>query len=139
LIQYICPLIFFYDLFYILSLFYSISSEVNVTISMKQTNRCSIQKAAKNIIRFSVDQKYVLFTVGVSQIEIKSSLGHQGKWTQPLHKSVVHFNLYYGELLMFICCCLFHWTWILIGYVYAIVFCCMSSTHLAQIQRKQLA
>jgi hypothetical protein len=76
-----------------------------VTISIKQTNRCIKQKAAKNIIRFSVDQQYVLFTVEVSQIENKSSLGHQGKWTQPLHKSVVSFNLYYGELLMFICCC----------------------------------
>jgi len=81
---------------------------VIVTISIKQTSRCSIQKAAPNIIRFSVDKKYVLFTVEVSQIEIKSSLGHQGKWTQPLYKSFVLFNLYYGELLMFICCCLFH-------------------------------
>ena len=45
--------------------------------------------------RFSVNNNVVLFTVEVSQIEIKSSVGHLGKWTQHPHKNCVHINLYY--------------------------------------------
>ena len=37
----------------------------------------------------------MLFTVEVSQIEIKSSVGHLGKWTQHPHTNFVHINLYY--------------------------------------------
>ena len=37
----------------------------------------------------------MLFTVEVSQIEMKSRVGHCGKWTQHPHKSFVHINLYY--------------------------------------------
>jgi hypothetical protein len=45
---------------------------------MKQTGPCKILKAVIKKMKFSVNNKYALFTVEVSQIEIKSSLGHQG-------------------------------------------------------------
>jgi hypothetical protein len=34
-------------------------------------------------------------SIEVSQIEIKSSVGHLGKWTQHPHENCVHINLYY--------------------------------------------